>query len=425
MKLLALTLVAAMAAAVAFVPAPVPGPADEIPPSQPAPFAVCPASEAARRQTVLELAGGGPGHAEVSVFSASETVVHKEIDIPESGAQQVLVNDLTGLDRAPALVGTPDAATMVESVLSGDGQAALGCDAGSADTVSLPGGTTREGDGYVLMLANPFAGSATVDIGAASEVGTETNSSLEGIVIPPRSLIPADLGSVLPGRQMLSAWVTPVTGRVVVAGIQEGSEDVGAVQGLAPQLDWYLPVLPLDGVATRLVLVNPGLADVPFQLDVYGGEQGLYEDAYEDTVPARGQLSIDTADLLDGPGGVRVLAAEGLGAALRLAGDGPRAVLAGAPAPGPVWVLPGAGRLGPTSLLILNPSDIDVSARVARADGSEDIGAVDVAAGTMARVDFPADDVGARVEADGDVVVSWITRNDAGLAGDTGRVPPG
>jgi hypothetical protein len=372
----------------------------------------------------LAVAGGGAGTAEVTVFSASEIEVEKQIEIPESGALSMVVNDLTGVDRAPLLVALPDASAAAETVLSGDGRAALTCDAGSAETVALPGGTTKEGDALVLMLANPFAGSATVDIGAASEVGTETNSGLEGIVVPPRSLIPADLGALLPGRQMLSAWVTPVAGRVVAAAVQGSSDDVGALQGQVPGLDWYLPVLPLDGVATRLVLVNPSLSDVPFQLDVYGGSQGLYEDAYEDTVPARGQISIDTADLLDGPGGVRVLAAGAVGVALRLEGEAVRAIVAGAPAPGPVWVLPGAGRLGPTSLLILNPGDVDVSAQVMRANGSETLTTVDVMAGTMTRVDFPADDVGARVEADGDVVVAWMTRSDAGLAGDSGRVPP-
>ncbi len=425
MKLLALVVVAALAVAVVVAPVPAPGPADEPPSPQPAPFAVCPASEAARRQTVVAMAGGGAGSADVSVFSASETVAQEEVDIPQTGAYSLVVNDLTGLDRAPLLVGVPGAATGVETVLSGDGQAALACDAGSVEPVTLPGGTTREGDSFVLMLANPFAGPATVDIGAASEVGTETNANLEGIVVPPRSLIPADLGSVLPGRQTLSVWVTQVAGRVVAAAVQEGPDDVGAVQGQVTGLDWYLPLLPLDGVTTSLVLVNPGLSDVPFQLDVYGGEQGLSEDAYQDTVPARGQLSIDTADLVDGPGGVRVLAAGEVGSVLRMAGEGARAIVAGASSPGPVWVLPGAGRLGPTSLLVLNPGDIDVAARVMRADGSETIGTVDVPAGAMVRVDFPADDIGARVEADGDVVVSWITRNDAGLAGDTGRVPPG
>jgi hypothetical protein len=424
MKLVALVVVAALAAAVSLAPAPVPPTADEPATPQPAPFAVCPAGEAATRQTVLDVAGDGPGTADVSIFSASEIEVEKQIEIPDSGAVSLVVNDLTGIDRAPLLVGLPDASAAVETVLSGDGQAALSCDAGSGDPVAVPGGTTKEGDTFVLMLANPFAGPATVDIGAASEVGTETNSSLEGIVVPPRSLIPADLGAVLPGRQMLSAWVTPVSGRVVAAAVQGSSDDVGALQGHVPGLDWYMPVLPLDGVTTRLVLVNPGLSDVPFQLDVYGGSQGMYEDAYEDTVPARGQISVDTADLLDGPGGVRVLAAGAVGAALRLEGDGVRALVPGAAAPGPVWVLPGAGRLGPTSLLVLNPGDVDVSAQVTTADGSQTVTTVDVPAGTMTRVDFPADDVGARVEADGDVIVSWMTRSDAGLAGDSGRVPP-
>ena len=66
--------------------------------------------------------------------------------------------------------------------LAGAGVAAAACDAGSQDPVVLAGASTSEGETFTVILANPFAGTARADLVAASEIGTESDPALEGLV---------------------------------------------------------------------------------------------------------------------------------------------------------------------------------------------------------------------------------------------------
>lgn len=419
MKLIGLLVVAALAAAALLTPAGEVPPADPPPTPAAAPFAVCPLGEAARRTTDLSAAGGEGGTIGVRVFSAGEVVVESDFDVPAPVSNSLILNDLTGLSRAPVLASLPDPATALESLLAGAGAAASACDAGSASTVILPGGTTAEGETYSVVLANPFSGSATVSIGAASEVGTESDPSLAGVIVPPRSVVVVDLSNVLPGRQFMSASVTPVIGRVVASSFQEGGGDLAAVAGIEPATDWYLPVPAREGMSRSVVVASAGTAEVPFQIDVYS-QDGLFEAAYEDTVPARGQVTIGAADLFEGAGAVRVVAAAPVAVGLRLAGDGIRAVIPAMPTPAPTWLLPGAGRLGASTVYLFNPGELEVAADVLSGNGEAVLESVAVPGAAMVQVDISRRHA-ARVEADGDLVVAWTTATEDGIAGDGGR----
>lgn len=422
LKLVALTVVAALAVAAISTPVrQMPSPDEPVAPVA-ASYTVCALGETARRITVLAVVGGEAGTAGLTVFSAGENVVDESIEIPSAAATSFALNAFTGLARAPALLSLPGTGAAVETILSGAGQASSACDPGSAGTVILPGGTTTEGETYDLVLANPFSGSATVNVGAASEVGTESEAGLAGIIVPPQSAVSVDVSGLLPGRQSLSVSVTPVIGRVVASTRQEGGGDVAAVAGLVPGGDWFLPVPVLEGARRSIVLATAGTAEVPFQLDVYD-QEGVFEGAYEDTVPARGQVTVDVADLFEGAGAVRVVAASPLAATLRLDGEGVRTVVPGVAAPGPSWLLPGAGRLGTSSVFLFNPGEIEVSAQVMAGNGPEVLETVVVPGGSTTVVTVPSGGHGLRVEADGDIVATWMTATNTGVAGDAGRVP--
>lgn len=423
MRFLALIAVAVLAAASLVVPEP-PRPVPHAPdPAAPAPYSVCPLAEAARRSTVVASVGGAGGVLSANVFSGGDFVGEESVPVSEGGTGLLEVSQVTGLARAPLLIGLDDPGRALETVLSGAGVAAAVCGPGSADPQVLAGGGTAEGESYTLVLTNPFAGSATVDVLAASEVGTESEPALEGIVVPSRSLVPVDLSGLLPGRQTISTAVLANQGRVVVGAVHESAGDVSAVGGLVPALDWYLPLPAVEGTGRELVLFAPGTAEVPFQLDVYAVE-GLAEAAYEDVVPARGQVVIPAGDLLEGPGVVRVVAAGPVAAVLRLSGEGTVAVIPGITAPGPSWLLPGAGRLGDSTVHVFNPGEVTVAAQLLSGTGSE-IEAFEVPADAMIDVALPERGVGARVEADGEVVATWTTTGEAGLAGDAARVSAG
>lgn len=420
MRLIALIVVALLSAAVVVVP----GPPDPIPgpPATPAPatFAVCPIGEAARRDTIVDMVGGAGGEVMASVFSAGEVVAEDTVAVSADGSSSVVVSDLSGLARSPVLVGLPEAMTRVEAVLRGDGLAAARCSAGSADTVMVTGGSTSEGETFQLLLANPFAGTATISLSVASEVGTESNPDLERVVVPPHSLVAVDLSGQLPGRQVMSVAVTPEEGRVVAGAIQAGSGDVAADAAQVAGVDWFLPVPQVEGVGRSLVLAAPGTADVPYQLDVYDSD-GLIEAVQEGTVPARGQAVIPISDLLQGEGVVRVVAAAPVAAVLRLSGEGARALVPGVPATGTSWVLPGAGRLGTTDVHVFNPGVVDVAARLLTG-GGEELDQVNVSAGTWVTLQVPQGTTGVRVDGDGDLVVTWTTATEEGLAGDAAQM---
>ena len=419
MKYVALLVVALLAAATFVVPEPVSPVPEAPPPVAPAPFAVCPAAESARRSTSVVLAGTGSGTARASVFSAGEIVAEGDVPVGEGGTGRLELSDLTGLALSPVLVALPQAAP-VGSIMQGDGWSALACRPGSGEVVVLPGGATSEGEEFEIRLANPFAGSAAVSLTVASEVGTESDPTLDEVVVPPRGVVTVDLASLLRGRLGMSVAVSPIEGRVIASAVQAGGGDVAAWQALQPELDWYVPVPSPRGVDTTLVIAAPGASEVPYQIDVYGPD-GLSEAAAEGVVPARGHLEIPTSDLLEGPGAVRVLAAAPVGVTLRMTGDGVRAVAPGQPTPQPIWFLPGAGLLGRTRVLLFNPTEVDVRAQISSGNGVEAFETVTVGAGDLAGVWVPEGTSSLRVDADGDVVVSWFARGEGGLAADVAQ----
>ncbi|HSJ35173.1 MAG TPA: DUF5719 family protein [Acidimicrobiia bacterium] len=418
MKAFALFVVALLAAAFLVVPSPnEPVPEAPVPLASP-PFAVCSLGEAARRTSSVSVLGGGAGTLEATVFSAGEVVASEEVAMSEGGFGSLSLDDVTGLARAPVTLTLDDPSRKAGMTLAGAGVAAAACDAGSQDPVVLAGASTSEGETFTVILANPFAGTARADLVAASEIGTESDPALEGLVVPPHSLIGVEMGSLLPGRQVMSVAVDTTAGRVIAGGVHEGAGEAAAMQGITADVDWYLPVPDFPDLAKSIVLFAPGTAEVPFQLDVYGPE-GLFEAALEGTVPARGQTVIPVADLLEGPGTVRVVAAGPVAAVLTLGGEAVRAMIPGVPAPGPTWLLPGAGDLGATRVHVFNPGEIDINASLVDPTG-DPLAGEEVPAGRMVTLALPEGGA-ARVEADGDVVVTWATATDGGVAGDAGR----
>jgi hypothetical protein len=422
-RVLALIVVAVLAAATFVVPQPS-RPVPRVPDgTAPAPYSVCPLGEAAQRSTVLAFVGGDQGAVTASVFSGGDIAATGDVAISETGTGVLDLSEMTGLARAPVLIGLDDSARAVETILGGSGVAAAACGPGSGDAQVVLGGATAEGETYTLVLANPFAGSATVNVQVASEVGAESDPALEGVVVPPRSVVAMDMGNLLPGRQSMSAAVVATRGRVVAGGVHQSSDRASAMGGIEAALDWYVPVPGLEDAARSLVLYAPGTSDVPFQLDVYGPE-GLVEAAFEDVVPAQGQVEIRAGDLLEGPGMVRVVAAGQVAAALKIAGEPGRAVMPGVSTPAPTWLLPGAGRVGDTRIHVFNPGGVDVAASLL-SDTGEEVESFEVPASTTVDVALPSTDVGARLEADGDVVVHWTTVTEEGVAGDAARAPAG
>ena len=420
MRVVALAVVAILAAAIFVVPEPgqqVPGPPA---PAAPAGYTVCPLVESARRTTVLDVLGGGAGEVDANVFAGGAIAADTTVQLPEEGSAAVEVSELTGIALAPVLIGFDDPSRRVQTSLTGAGIGSTSCAPASPEPQLFLGGDSVEGTVYTLLLSNPFAGSATVDLLAASEVGVETDPGLEGIVVPPRSIVPVELSSLLPGRQLMSVAVVTRSGRVVAGAKHESGSDFSAVSGIQASSDWYLPFPQIEGAYGTLALYNPSGSEVPFQLDVYGPDE-VFEAAHEDVIPARSQVVLAARDFLEGPGVLRVVATAPLGAVARFAGEAGEAVFPGVATPGPSWLLPGAGRHGASQAYMFNAGVGEATARLVAPDGQE-IATETVPSGAMVAVDLPAGS-GASVEADSEIVVVWMTVGDGVLAADAGRQP--
>lgn len=411
MKFTAIAAVVLLAAATFVVPVPsMPSPG-AVPSSPPPPYAVCPLLETARRTSGVELLTDTGAELTTAIFSAGEVLVETGLAL-EPGARVVEIADLTGAARAPMLLDRGHDQVVAGSWLEGRGVAASRCDPGSAGQVVVAGGSTREGDTHTILLANPFGAVAVVDVTATSEVGVETESTLEGIVVPPRSLVSVELTRLLAGRQFLSAIVTPVQGRVITGAVHEGEGDVSATAGLEPSTDWWLPV-PDIGVETYLVLVAPGSADTPFQLDVSDTE-GELEAAHEDIIGARGQYVLGVDELMVGAGAIRVTAASPVVAVLWTIGEGIRSVVPGVPAASEEWWLPAAR--GPVQIMVFNPGTVDVTATAV--NGSAARVTREVPASSLEIIELGGGDL--RLTADGEVVVTWFSLGEQGMAGEAG-----
>lgn len=419
MKVASIALVSLLLAAALILPEAATPTPDPAPTTAPASFSVCPLPESAQRSSTIEFLGTEGASVEATLFSATQVLSQTPVQL-EGGSASLAVDDVTGIARAPFLMGLSEPSIAAETLLVGNGLAVAACGPGSANTVTLAGGSTVEGETSTLLLANPFSGQATVDVAIASEVGAESEEALSGVVVPPRSLVSLDLGAILSGRQVMSASVTTMSGRVVAAWTQEGGGDVGAMGAVLPSPDWYFPLPAVDGASANLILVAAGTAEVPFQIDVYGPE-GPIEAQVDDVVPARGQVVVPLAELAaDGATAIRVVAAGPVGAALRLAGEGMRALLPGVAQPGPGWALAGVGGEFPAEVLVLNP--LEIPALVGVTDGAGDaLDEFEVPPGETVSYQAQPGTGGIRLQADNEVVVVWIAQGDFGLAADAGE----
>ncbi len=159
-------------------------------------------------------------------------------------------------------------------------------------------GSTRLDARQVLVLHNPFAEDAVVDIVAASdaEFGFFAAGELEGIVVPAGSIHTVSIDAAVRRRDLLSLFVTLRKGRVVADRLMQfdGSEERrGFSADLAsPAMSdvWYVPVGPRTEIE-QLVLFNPG--DVPAEVDVEFQAGDTFVPPLQRTVPPTDFVVVD------------------------------------------------------------------------------------------------------------------------------------
>ncbi|MEJ7583089.1 MAG: DUF5719 family protein [Acidimicrobiales bacterium] len=323
-------------------------------------------------------------------------------------AHDRLVVDLAGLAQAPLVAATLEFAggeVAVEHQVSGPtGVDVAPCATSGSDTwYFAAGATTRDAD-ETLVLFNPFADDASLDISFATADGRRVPAAFQGIQVPARSVVATRVTPVVTVRDQVSTSIVARSGRVVAERIQtyDGRGASTTEQGAAdepyrpegltitpgvprPATAWMFPVgVKDDGVHERYVVYNPSNreADVdvvvtlddperngeidPFQLPLPPRSFGVVDLDAEDRVPTK----VGHAAVVVARNGVPVVAER------LLAATEPSTTTDTAASPGSTlaarrWVFAVGGTVDArqqTSIALQNPGPGDVVVRIALLD---------------------------------------------------------
>lgn len=339
--------------------------------------------------------------------------------------------------------GTPVVAGMVTARPDAEGGvAAEPCTDRAASAWFVPEASTLRGQDAAVIVHNPFAAEAVVDIALLTEGGPVRHGRLNGVVLAPGQVKAVQIGEFALGEPEVAAEVTSALGRVAVAGLIASPRGVRSVIGTpAPADRWVLPGTG-DPAAGRLVVAGVA-GESAFRADAQGSaaETPLIdmESVDQDAAAAFDLPPDDGGVLVEGEGGRPFVAGRTLAPPAPAPRKAPRpasergggrggggkggkppepappapvdlAATGGAPAAVARWVtLPAtAPEGGPAALVIQNPGGAPAQVRVTLLGGQGPEGSsttVEVPPGSTARLDLPESPVAAVVEASGGGVV--------------------
>lgn len=269
-----------------------------------------------------------PASVRVTTFGSSGATVAREEVAP--GALAYL--SVPAEDQAAATTleffDSPVAAGMVVARPDGDGIGAEPCADRAATRWLVPEGTSVRGQTARLVVVNPFAESAVVDVALRTKDGPVRPGRVSGVVIGPRRSVAINLNELVLGEEPLVAEVRAALGKVVVGGVDLVADGgLRSVLGVRePATTWVLPAAG-DGETGQLTVTSPSGRRVPFHVRAQGQES-------QSVVLEEGSVPADAA---------RTVPIEAQGAGLVVEADGPEPFVAGrrlssgtpAPAPAP------------------------------------------------------------------------------------------
>jgi hypothetical protein len=319
-------------------------------------------------------------------------------------------------------LGAPAAAgwVLVRPDDQGGGVAAEPCAPEAGTRWWVPEASTLRGETSLVVIHNPFAVDAVVDVTLVAGRRTIGTANLEGLVLRPGQVRAVDLGRSALGERSMTASVSVPLGRVVVGGLGGSGGGVRAVLGVTgPSRRWILPAAG-DGGGVLTVDAISGPAPIHARAQTGQGEAPLID---LETVPAGTAVAFeesarDAGVVVGADGPAPFLAGRRLVAAApppepqddarrrgsrrserdrRAEPPAPPpldvASTAGAPRPATDWVvLPPTPPAGGTAVVLLqNPSraPAEVQLTPLGPEGPADPQTVTVPARSTARVDLP------------------------------------
>jgi hypothetical protein len=414
----------------------------------------CPHGGGEDWRTWITVANPGERPASLSITTLSTGKPQRqrgEVPAASQRAFRVISKELSSATLVESF-GAPAAVTAVTELPDG-GLASEPCTSQAGERWFVPDGSTLRGRSSRLVIANPFAEDAVVDVALLSRGEVVKAGRLLGVVIKPYRVAAFNLNEFALGKDPLVALVQASLGRVAVGGLVVGegtARSALAVPG--PARRWVLPGGG-DSTAAGLVIATAGDRRVPFRAWAQGpdGQVVLIDDgtvaggsAETFDIEARGAGVVAEAD---GPAPF-VAGRRLVGAGLAPAAPPPpkgkggkrgreppqpaappvdTATTAGAPAASPDWVcpspLPPAG--GEALLLLENPGAEDATASIVLLGASgaqhpEQLSEVSVPAGRSIVVDLSEtagpEPVAAAVSASAPIVAAQVGRAQTGFA---------
>jgi Family of unknown function (DUF5719) len=211
-----------------------------------------------------------PQETEASIPARSQ----RYIQVPAEGMASASVVEFFG----PRI-----AAGMVTRRAEGAGIGAEPCADGAADRWYVPEGTSIRGQSSAIVVANPFAREAVIDVLLFTENDVVRHGNLQGIRLEPERATAIELNRFALGEETLTAEVHAALGRIVVAalgvGHEEGLRSTLGVDRLATS--WVLPGARFGG-PTQVVVQGPAGGEVPLRVatqDADGSTVVLEEEA--------------------------------------------------------------------------------------------------------------------------------------------------
>lgn len=185
------------------------------------------------------------------------------------------------------------------------GDAVAPCATTTSPTWYFADGTTEDGTLEELILTNPYAGSAVVNLRFVTTAGPRTPQALQGLVLEPRSTMVVRLGDdFAPDEPMVGVALEATSGQFVAGRAQHylGGGRLGFTLSLgapAPDDEWWFADGEIGpGISQVISLFNPTGAEVvagvvPLGLPL---DQGPLE-PIEVRVPAGGVTRLDLGAL--------------------------------------------------------------------------------------------------------------------------------
>lgn len=238
------------------------------------------------------------------IFIAPES---KTIEVAPNSVLTLDLGEILGVQYVAALLEFDSASVVVTHSVAGPaGVGASPCAANASSDWYFAGGTTGRDALQMLLVFNPFADDAVVDITFATDDGTRSPQAFDGVPVPANSLVPINVTDIVARWPQLSTSVEARTGRVVVDRLVrlDGSEGLTglSVAGGSPRASevWVFPVgLAEAGVTQSYAVFNPSFddtAEVDLEVRLDSPETNGSVEPFELTVPPRRRVVVQIGD---------------------------------------------------------------------------------------------------------------------------------